>query len=120
MRRVHVLGYYPPGGNREGAIRLYKHGITRHYLNLHPSGQAYRYDGVTGGYRTLGLDEAIAAAFEGLDALVGPARRPTTRSTGAGATPGWPRPAAPSSRPSSSEEADMSNRTLATIEVRAP
>jgi hypothetical protein len=69
------MGYYPPGGNREGAIRLYKHGITRHYLNLHPSGQAYRYDAVTGGYRKLDLEQAIAAAFEGLEALGG------TRST---------------------------------------
>jgi hypothetical protein len=69
------MGYSPPGGNRDGAIRLYKHGITRHYLNLHPSGQAYRYDAVTGGYRKLGLEEAIAAAFEGLEALGG------TRST---------------------------------------
>ena len=69
------MGYYPGGGNRAGAIRLYKHGITRHYLNLHPSGQAYRYDGVTGGYRRIGLDEAIEHAFEGLEELGG------TRST---------------------------------------
>ena len=50
-------------------------GEVHHYLNLHPSRQAYCYDGVTGGYRKIGLEEAIDHAFAGLEELGG------TRST---------------------------------------
>ena len=47
-------------------ICLYKHGITRRYLNLDAKGQAYKYTG-HGGYTTIGLEEAIEHAFQGVE-----------------------------------------------------
>lgn len=46
-------------------IELYKHGITRRYLNLDADGGAHRWTG--SGYEPMPLAEAIEAAFEGID-----------------------------------------------------
>jgi hypothetical protein len=50
-----------------GEIRLYKHGFTRHYLNLDPECRAYRYTGST--YVRSSLEEAIENVFEGLELM---------------------------------------------------
>jgi hypothetical protein len=52
-----------------GEIHLYKHGFTRHYLNVDASGNAYRYLGPSNRYVPMDLDEAIEAVFEGLDQM---------------------------------------------------
>jgi hypothetical protein len=59
------MGYQagPPGS---GGIRLYKHGITRRYLNLDARLQAYRYR--AGTYEPMPLGEALAEVFRGLQA----------------------------------------------------
>jgi hypothetical protein len=69
-------------GLAPGGIRLYKHGITRRYLNLYldPGGDvfAYRYTGE--GYVRIPLKTAIEAAFTGIERLAGVYRddpRPT-------------------------------------------
>jgi hypothetical protein len=46
-------------------IELYKHGITRHYLNLDAGGGAYRWTG--SGYEPMSLEEAIDHAFDGIE-----------------------------------------------------
>ena len=48
-------------------IHLYKHGFTRHYLNLDEAGRAYRYLGSTNRYEPMDINEAIEAVFEGLE-----------------------------------------------------
>src|SRR5579863_4823302 len=48
--------------NGEKTIFLYKHIVTRGYLNLDEAGQAYRYRG--GAYLPLDLDRAIAYVFK--------------------------------------------------------
>jgi hypothetical protein len=50
-----------------GEIRLYKHGFTRHYLNLDPKGNAYRWTGE--GYVRMPLKEAIKQVFAGLEKM---------------------------------------------------
>ena len=50
----------PPGS---GGIRLYKHGISRRYLNLDERGQAYRYDPLSDSYRPVPLAEALQHVF---------------------------------------------------------
>ncbi|NKE70179.1 hypothetical protein [Candidatus Manganitrophus noduliformans] len=45
----------------EKRIFLYKHILTRRYLNLDSGGKAYRYD--SGAYIQIDLDEALARAF---------------------------------------------------------
>ncbi len=60
-------------GLAPGGIRLYKHGITRRYLNLYLDAGgdvvAYRYTG--GGYDPVPLKTAIEAAFAGIEGLAG-------------------------------------------------
>lgn len=51
----------------EKRIFLYKHILTRCYLNLDSVGQAYRYD--SGAYTPIDLDEALAHAFGSHDLL---------------------------------------------------
>ena len=46
-------------------IELYKHGITRRYLNLDQDGGAYEYDGE--GYIPVELDFAVERVLEGLE-----------------------------------------------------
>ncbi len=48
-------------------IELYKHGITRRYLNLDRFGNAYRYTGE--GYKLTAMEEALDHVFEGLEAM---------------------------------------------------
>ena len=60
-------------GLAPGGIRLYKHGITRRYLNLYldPQGavSAYRY--VDGRYVRIAVEVAIEEAFAGIERLGG-------------------------------------------------
>jgi hypothetical protein len=46
-------------------IELYKHGITRLYLNLDADGGAHRWTG--SGYEPMQLEEAIDRAFDGIE-----------------------------------------------------
>ena len=55
---------------RVDGIHLYKHGFTRHYLNLDGEGNAYRYLPGSDRYVPMNRFEAIENAFEGL-ALMG-------------------------------------------------
>jgi hypothetical protein len=48
-------------------IELYKHGITRHYLNLDSAGSAYRWTGT--GYEPMSVKEATEDVFEGLEEM---------------------------------------------------
>lgn len=48
-------------------VELYKHGITRRYLNLDHSGRAYRY--TRSGYVEMPLDEAIDWVFDGVEEM---------------------------------------------------
>jgi len=48
-------------------IELYKHGITRRYLNLDHRGGAWRYDHEENVYRPEPLDPAIEAVFQDLE-----------------------------------------------------
>ena len=48
----------------KATIELYKHGITRRYLNLDQHGQAYRYS--KKGYVKVTLDTALEHVFDGL------------------------------------------------------
>lgn len=52
------MGQLQAGDN---TVFLYKHILTRCYLNLDSGGQAYRYD--SGVYNQIDLDEALAHAF---------------------------------------------------------
>jgi hypothetical protein len=54
---------------RTGGIHLYKHGFTRHYLNLDSEGNAYRYLPSSDKYVPMNLFEAIEEAFEGIERL---------------------------------------------------
>jgi len=51
----------------ETVIDLYKHGITRRYLNLDHNGGAWRYDHQENVYRPQPLDTAIEAVYEGIE-----------------------------------------------------
>jgi hypothetical protein len=55
---------------RTNGIHMYKHGFTRHYLNLDDDGNAYRYLPGSERYVPMNRFEAIENAFEGL-ALMG-------------------------------------------------
>ena len=55
---------------RVDGIHMYKHGFTRHYLNLDDDGNAYRYLPGSNRYVPMSRFEAIENAFEGL-ALMG-------------------------------------------------
>lgn len=48
-------------------IELYKHGITRRYLNLDQNARAFRFTG--GGYVEIPLSEAIELAFDGIEEM---------------------------------------------------
>ncbi len=48
-------------------IELYKHGITRRYLNLSAGGSAYRYTGSR--YVSIDVDEALEEVFDGLEEM---------------------------------------------------
>lgn len=50
-----------------GAIRLYKHGFTRHYLNADPEGHTYWYNDRLDSYYRIAKELAIDYVFEGLD-----------------------------------------------------
>lgn len=52
-----------------GEIRLYKHGLTRRYLNVDPEGNTCAYFGETIGYRKIPRERAIEAAFAGLEEM---------------------------------------------------
>ncbi len=49
-------------------IRLYKHGLTRRYLNVDPQGNTYRFDG-RNSYQRITLDEALDSVFDGLEEM---------------------------------------------------
>lgn len=51
--------------HRSRFIELYKHGITRRYLNLDQTGDAYEYTGK--GYRRIDFENAIEWVFEDLE-----------------------------------------------------
>lgn len=58
--------------NIDSTVYLYKHGITRHYLNLDATGNAYIYNAALNTYRYLpNKAGAIERAFEGLEELHG-------------------------------------------------
>lgn len=48
-------------------IELYKHGITRRYLNLDSSGRAWRFDAISHTYVPIRFEEAIDHVFEGIE-----------------------------------------------------
>ena len=48
-------------------IELYKHGITRRYLNLDHDGGAWRYEREENVYRPEPLDAAVEAVFEDIE-----------------------------------------------------
>jgi hypothetical protein len=50
-----------------GAIRLYKHGFTRHYLNVDPDGHTYWYNERLDSYYRIAKELAIEYVFEGLE-----------------------------------------------------
>lgn len=60
-------------GLAPGGIRLYKHGITRRYLNLYldPAGDVVAYRYTDGSYVRIPLKAAIDAAFTGIERLAG-------------------------------------------------
>jgi hypothetical protein len=51
-----VCGYFMFMGI-VGEIRLYKHSVTRRYINLTPDGRAWAYDGP--GYHAITIPEAV-------------------------------------------------------------
>ena len=55
---------------RTNGVHMYKHGFTRHYLNLDDEGNAYRFLPGSERYVPMNRFEAIENAFEGL-ALMG-------------------------------------------------
>jgi hypothetical protein len=52
-----------------GHIRLYKHGLTRHYLNVDHLGQTYLYDSDADDYYKVPKKRAIDIAFEGIEEM---------------------------------------------------
>lgn len=48
-------------------IELYKHGITRRYLNLDQEGDAYRFTG--SGYVPISIEEATECVFENIEEM---------------------------------------------------
>ena len=50
-------------------IHMYKHGFTRHYINLDRKGNAYRYVETTNRYVPIHTDVAIEHVFEGLEEM---------------------------------------------------
>ena len=52
-----------------GKIRLYKHGLTRRYLNLDPEGNAYLYDSDSDSYFKVARKKAIAHVYDGLEEM---------------------------------------------------
>ena len=52
-----------------GAIRLYKHGLTRHYLNADPEGNCYLYDSEFDEYFRVPRKRAIKTVFAGLEEM---------------------------------------------------
>jgi hypothetical protein len=50
-----------------GEIRLYKHGFTRHYLNVDPKGNTYWYNERLGSYYRIAKELAIEYVFEGVE-----------------------------------------------------
>lgn len=65
-----VLPYEECGGfmfmGYVGEVRMYKHGLTRRYLNLDPEGNAYGYIATTNNYIKIPLELAIDEVFYGL------------------------------------------------------
>jgi hypothetical protein len=59
-------------------IRLYKHGFTRHYLNVDPEGHTYWYDDHLDSYFRVAKELAIYYAFEGLQETGAKRSTPTT------------------------------------------
>lgn len=53
---------------RLNGINLYKHGLTRRYLNISDDGKAYRYLG-RGRFEEIPFDEALACVVEPLAAM---------------------------------------------------
>ena len=68
----HCAGFIWMGLAR-GGIRLYKHGITRRYLNLYldPGGELLAYRCTGKDYVRIELAEAIEEAFAGIETLAG-------------------------------------------------
>lgn len=62
------MGYGPNG------IRLYKHSITRRYLNLDEAGRAYRFIARGERYEPIPLEDGIAYAFTDVEMLLAPYR----------------------------------------------
>lgn len=63
-----------------GDISLYKHGITRHYLNIDSTGRTYRY-AEKGKYVPIDKEKAIESVYEGIEELKGKEGMPATRET---------------------------------------
>lgn len=70
-------------------IELYKHGLTRRYLNLDHDGGAWRFDHQENVYRPQPLDSAVEAVFEDIE-LCGADRVHCLRHR----LPHWPQPQA--------------------------
>lgn len=51
----------------DAVIELYKHGITRHYINLDQNNRAYRYTG--DGYLQIPVAVAIEMVFDGIEEM---------------------------------------------------
>ena len=68
-----VLPYEWCGGfmfmGYEGEIRMYKHGLTRRYINVDPAGNTYLYNGVSESHFPVPLEEAIEHVFEHIEAM---------------------------------------------------
>jgi len=54
---------------RKAVIELYKHGITRRYLNLDHRGRAWRYDSASNTYRSQPLTVAIELVYRDIEVL---------------------------------------------------
>lgn len=52
-----------------GEIRMYKHELTRRYLNIDPQGNTYGYLGTSNEYQRIPTEEAVEAVFEGLEEM---------------------------------------------------
>lgn len=53
----------------EGRIHMYKHGITRRYLNISDNGQCWLYASVPGTYHEIDSISAVLRVYEGIEGL---------------------------------------------------
>jgi hypothetical protein len=52
-----------------GHIRIYKHGLTRHYLHVDERGRTYTYDSDADDYFQVPKKSAVDLAFEGIEGM---------------------------------------------------